>query len=109
MYCKICNKEFKPNKYHPNQRVCPDSVCQHKRQIQNIRQWRAKNPEYFKCRDQEEFWRKNRRNYSRSWRMAHKDYLREYSRSHREERREYMREYMRRYRAIQRRKKESRI
>lgn len=99
MICKICKKEFSPNKYHPYQEVCSSPKCQHIRQILNERDWRINNPEYFKCRDQDGAWRNYRREYTREWRRAHNKYLKEYERSHAEQRREYMREYMRRYRA----------
>ena len=99
MKCQICKKEFKPNKYHPHQRVCLRSECQHLRQVINERDWRTKNPEYFKCRDQDKVWRISRYRYSREWRQAHKDYLKEYEKNRLSQRREYMREYMRRYRA----------
>lgn len=102
MQCKICQREFTPNKYHPNQQVCSGLECQHLRQILNEKEWRNKNPEYFKCRDQETSWRVNRHLYSRQWRIVHKDYLKKYERNHRHQRREYMREYMRRYRAVHR-------
>ena len=102
MRCKICQKEFTPNKYHPHQQVCSQTECQHLRQILNQRNWRNKNPEYFKCRGQEAFWRENRHRYSQQWRVAHKQYLKEYQRNHRQQRREYMREYMRRYRVTRR-------
>ena len=105
MECKICKREFTPNKYHPHQQVCSQPECQHLRQIPNERAWRIKNPEYFKCRGQEGFCRENRHRYSREWRRVHKDYLKEYQRSRRQQRREYMREYMRKYRVIRRKKK----
>ena len=98
MRCKICKNEFIPNKYHPQQQVCSQPECQRVRQIQNEREWRIKNPNYFKCLGQESAWRENRHRYSRLWKAAHKEYLREYTHSNQQRRREYMREYMRRYR-----------
>ena len=107
MTCKICQREFLPNKYHPNQQVCSRTECQHRRQILNQRRWRIENPEYFKCRGQDAFWRDNRHLYSREWRMAHKYYLKKYEKNHRQQRREYMKEYMRRYRQIARKRDKS--
>lgn len=98
MRCKICQNEFIPSKYHPRQEVCSQTECQRVRQIQNERQWRLKNPDYFKCLGQEPSWRENRHRYSRLWKSTHKDYLKEYGQSYKEKRQEYMREYMRRYR-----------
>lgn len=100
MKCKICQKDFEPNKYHPNQACCPSLQCQKERQLQNEKEWRARNPDYFKCLGQESAWRRNRHHYNKLWRQTHKDYLHEYEKSHREQRREYMREYMRRYREM---------
>jgi hypothetical protein len=95
MRCKICQNEFTPDKYHSNQQVCSQAECQKIRQIQNLRDWRIKNPEYFKCRGQEGSWQQVRHRYSREWRKTHKEYLKEYQLGRRQQRREYMREYMR--------------
>lgn len=99
MRCKICQNEFVPNKYHPHQQICSQPACQRARQIQNEREWRLKNPDYFKSRGQEAAWRRIRQRYNKLWSSTHKDYLKKYEASHKEQRREYMREYMRRYRA----------
>lgn len=98
MRCKICQNEFIPNKYRPQQQVCFQAQCQKQRQIQNERAWRISNPDYFKCLGQEAFWQENRRRYSKLWRVSHKEYHKEYEASHKQQRREYMRDYMRRYR-----------
>jgi hypothetical protein len=100
MLCSICQKEFIPNKYKPSQKVCSNPGCQRLRQIQNEKDWRARNPDYFKCLGQEKFWRENRHRYSKLWRVAHKDSLRDYEQSHKEQRRQYMREYMRARRKV---------
>jgi hypothetical protein len=98
MICKICQAEFKPNKYHPNQQVCPNPECQKKRQLENLKQWRRKNADYFKCLGQEKAWQDKRHRYNTLWKSANKESLKEYEQLHKEQRREYMREYMRRYR-----------
>ena len=95
MQCKICQKEFIPNKYRPIQTVCSSPDCQRLRQIQNEKEWRIRNPDYFKCLGQEKSWRENRHSYSKLWRTAHKDSIRAYEQRHKEQRRQYMREYMR--------------
>lgn len=99
MRCKICQGEFQPNKYRPHQQVCSKAECQRQRQIQNEKQWRLRNPDYFKCLGQEEVWRRNRHRYSHLWKTTHKAYLKDYAQNHKSQRSEYMREYMRRYRA----------
>ncbi len=98
MHCKICKSEFTPNKHRPTQRVCLKPDCQRLRQIQNEKDWRLKNPDYFKYLDQETYWKDNRRRYNRLWKVTHKAYAQAYEDSHKEQRRVYMREYMREYR-----------
>ncbi|MBU3959168.1 MAG: hypothetical protein KKH29_03120 [Candidatus Omnitrophica bacterium] len=98
MRCKICQNEFIPNKYRPQQQVCSQPECQKTRQVQNQRVWRIKNPNYFKCLGQDVPWQQSRRQYNRLWKATHKKYLKEQDQSHKGQRREYMREYMRRYR-----------
>lgn len=100
MRCKICQQEFVPNKYHPAQEVCSLPECQRLRQIQNERQWRSRNPDYFKCLGQEAHWRQVRHRYSKLWKDSHKEYLKEYGQKYKEQRKEYMRNYMRRYREL---------
>ncbi|MEI6631116.1 MAG: hypothetical protein WCL25_00685 [bacterium] len=100
MLCRICQKEFKPNKYRPKQQVCSRSECQKARQIQNLRDWRLKNPDYFKTLEQDASWRESRYRYSRLWKSAHKEYLKEYEGAHNPQRKEYMRDYMRQRRRI---------
>jgi hypothetical protein len=98
MRCKICQNEFTPSKYHPRQKVCSRSECQRIRQIQNEKEWRAKNPDYFKYLDQESAWKDKRKRYSRLWKATHQQELKEYQKVWRQQRQEYMREYMHRYR-----------
>lgn len=101
MICKICKKEFIPDKYHPNQQCCLSLECQRQRQILNEKEWRSRNPNYFKCLGQESAWRENRHRYNKLWRLTHKNYLHDYQEKHKQQRKEYMREYMRRYRKTQ--------
>lgn len=98
MICRICQKEFIPNKYHPKQQVCFQTACQKARQLENEKSWRQNNPDYFKCLGQEEHWKEVRHRYSKLWRDNHQDYLKNYDKAHQDQRREYMRNYMRRYR-----------
>lgn len=98
MRCRICQNEFVPSKFRPKQAVCSQPECQRIRQIQNERDWRLKNPDYFKYLEQEGVWQKARHCYSRLWKITHKNQLKEYEESHKKQRREYMREYMREYR-----------
>jgi hypothetical protein len=96
--CKICQNEFIPNKHRPQQQVCSQPECQRIRQIQNQREWRTKNPDYFKCLGQEQAWRDTRHRYSKLWKTTHIEHVNDYGHNHQEQRRQYMREYMRGYR-----------
>ena len=98
MRCKICENEFTPDKYHPHQQVCSQPECQRLRQIQNEKEWRAKNPDYFNYLGQESAWKDKRKRYNRLWKTTHQQELKEYQKTRRQQRQEYMREYMRRYR-----------
>ena len=46
--CIYCQQSFDPNKYSPRQKVCSKPECQHKRQLESMRDWRGKHPNYFK-------------------------------------------------------------
>jgi len=104
--CVICGKEFIANKYRPNQKICSSLECQYKRQLVNMKSWRTKNPEYFKCRESNDVsWKSACRERSRRWRETHKEYLALYRQEHKDDHRKYMREYMREYRKRQKDKK----
>jgi hypothetical protein len=45
--CRICGKPFLPNKYRPNQEICSALECQYQRQLENMKTWRKRNPNYF--------------------------------------------------------------
>ena len=76
--CIICQQEFIPNKYHPHQEVCSNKECQHKRQLSNQKEWRFKNPNYFKYKKKNTGWEKRRAHYLKIWRLTHKDYFKKY-------------------------------
>ena len=102
--CSMCKKTFLPNKYRPNQEICSNLECQYKRQLDNMKKWREKNPHYFKYKEMKDVkWREVCRERARKWRQRHLEYLKLYRQEHREEHKEYMRKYMRDYR---KRKKE---
>ncbi|OIO39378.1 MAG: hypothetical protein AUJ72_00945 [Candidatus Omnitrophica bacterium CG1_02_46_14] len=97
--CFYCNTSFIPNKYSPRQKVCSNPECQKKRQMESMKVWRAKNPNYFKY-DESKMpgWLESQRNRSKLWREKNPDKVKAYRQSHHEEYRNYMREYMRKYR-----------
>ena len=97
--CIYCNDAFAPNKYSPRQKVCSRPECQKKRQLDSMRLWRERNPNYFKYDESKgEAWLEMQRRRSKLWREKNPDKVRLYRQAHSSEYREYMRDYMRRYR-----------
>ena len=97
--CLYCNAVFTPNKYSPRQKVCSNPECQKKRQMDSMKVWRDKNPNYFKYDESKEpGWIETQRKRSKQWREKNPDKVRAYRQAHSEEYRNYMREYMRKYR-----------
>lgn len=95
----MCGAAFAPNKYSPRQKVCGKPECQKSRQIQSMKEWRSKHPNYFKYDESKgEDWLHQQRERSRNWRRQNPDKIRRYRQDHLDEYRNYMREYMRKYR-----------
>ena len=97
--CIYCGASFSPNKYSPRQKVCSSTECQKKRQLESMRLWRTKNPNYFKYDESKgAAWIETQRRRSKLWREKNPDKVRSYRQAHSEEYRSYMRDYMRKYR-----------
>ena len=97
--CVHCKTSFIPSKYSPRQSVCSNAECQKKRQLESMRVWREKNPNYFKYDETKgKDWIDTQRKRSKEWRQNNPDKVRSYRSAHLEEYRRYMREYMRSYR-----------
>ena len=97
--CTICGGPFTSNKYRPNQEVCSSIECQYQRQLDNMKKWRGKNPNYFRYKEtRDKSWKETCRQRSLEWRKKHQEYLKLYRDAHRARHREYMRDYMRKYR-----------
>ena len=97
--CIYCSTSFTPNKYSPRQKICSSVDCQKKRQLESMRAWRRKNPNYFKYDESKGLeWLQNQRRRSKLWRDKNPDKVRSYRQAHTEEYRSYMRQYMRSYR-----------
>lgn len=97
--CLYCQTAFTPNKYAPRQKVCSNADCQKKRQLESMRSWRKKHPNYFKYDESKgQEWIQMQRRRSKVWREKNPDKVRAYRQAHGTEYRDYMREYMRRYR-----------
>ena len=97
--CIYCGAAFSPNKYSPRQKVCSAAECQKKRQLESMRLWRKKNPNYFKYDESKGTeWIETQRRRSKLWREKNPDKVRSYRQAHSDEYRSYMREYMRQYR-----------
>src|SRR3989338_2718492 len=100
--CLYCNTPFAPNKYSPRQKVCSNVECQKKRQLESMRSWRKKNPNYFKYDESKGLqWLELQRKRSKLWRDKNPDKVRSYRVAHNQEYRHYMRDYMRQYRQKQ--------
>ena len=98
MICRICNREFTPNKYRLDQKICSNPECQRQRQLQNMKDWRKNNPYYFIYGRYRVDWKGDYKKHAKDWRMRHPEYMKRYAQEHKEDRRTYMREYMRWYR-----------
>ncbi len=97
--CIICGNVFAPNKYRPNQTICSSIECQYQRQLDNMKKWRGRNPNYFKYKEsQDASWKETCKQRSIDWRRKHLEYLKLYREEHRDRHREYMKDYMRDYR-----------
>lgn len=97
--CTYCKSPFAPNKYSPRQVVCSNRDCQKRRQLDSMRLWRERNPNYFKYDESKSLvWLEAQRRRSKLWREKNPDKVRSYRVAHSEEYRQYMREYMRAYR-----------
>ena len=97
--CVYCGTSFSPNKYSPRQKVCSNPACQKKRQLESMKLWREKYPNYFKYDESKgPEWVSRQRQRSKVWREKNPDKVRLYRSAHLKEYREYMREYMQKYR-----------
>jgi len=97
--CIICGRHFMPNKYRPNQEICSSIECQYQRQLNNMKKWRNRNPNYFKYKEAgNKSWKETCRERSLEWRKRHQEYLKLYRDAHKDRHRHYMREYMKKYR-----------
>jgi len=97
--CVYCHSSFVPNKYSPRQKVCSNPDCQKKRQLESMKVWRERNPNYFKYDESKGLvWLETQRKRSKTWRAKNPDKIRAYRQSHTDEYRRYMKEYMRQYR-----------
>ena len=93
--CVICGKHFTPSIRHPEQSACPSPECQHKRQLADMKRWRAKKA----ASPDSGSWKESCRRSSSEWRKKHRTYLKLYRDEHKEKHNEYMREYMKKYRS----------
>ena len=97
--CTFCKATFAPNKYSPQQKICSSPECQKKRQLESMKLWREKNPNYFKYDESKgPVWLETQRRRSKLWREKNPDKVHSYRQAHTAEYRQYMKEYMRRYR-----------
>ena len=80
--CIYCQESFETNKYSPRQKVCSKPECQHKRQLESMREWRTKHPNYFKYDESKgEEWLRAQRERSKAWRQRNPEKIRSYRQS----------------------------
>lgn len=92
--CSICGRLFTPSVRRPSQSVCSSPQCQHQRQLNNMKQWRAEKT----ASSGNDSWKETRRRKSSEWRKKHQAYLKLYRQEHKDKHNEYMKEYMKGYR-----------
>ena len=73
--CCCCGRVFIPNKrLGDRQKTCGRANCKKKRNRENQRNWRRKNPEYFRGRyDETKAWLERNPGYLKQWRRAARD------------------------------------
>ncbi len=97
--CIYCSSTFSANKYSPRQKVCSNPECQKKRQLESMKVWRERNPNYFKYDESKGLvWLETQRKRSKVWRAKNPDKVKAYRQAHTGEYRQYMKDYMRQYR-----------
>jgi hypothetical protein len=70
--CRYCRQVFQPNRYHPQQQVCDQPVCQRQRRSDYHRQKITSDPVYQQiCLES-----------PRKWRESHPDYWKKYRQDH---------------------------
>lgn len=92
--CGICGHSFTPGPRGAAQAVCSSPDCQHKRQLANMKAWRARKA----VSPDNDKWKESCRKSSAEWRKKHQSYLKLYREENKEKHGQYMREYMRKYR-----------
>lgn len=69
--CRFCQKQFEPSRFHPEQTVCSDQLCQQQRRSQSRKYKLVRDPEYrVVCRDSARKWRANHPGYWKQYRAA---------------------------------------
>ena len=70
-YCRFCQKQFEPSRFHPEQTVCSDKPCQQQRRDQSRKQKLVRDAEYRQvCCDSARTWRANHPGYWKQYRAA---------------------------------------
>ena len=70
-YCRYCQQQFAPSRFHPEQTACSAEPCQRQRRNQSRNQKLAQDAEYRQvCRDSARKWRANHPGYWKPYRAA---------------------------------------
>lgn len=70
-YCRFCQQQFMPSRFHPEQTACSAAACQQQRRNQNRKGKLTRDAEYRQvCRDSARKWRANHPGYWKGYRAA---------------------------------------
>ena len=70
--CRYCGQQFQPSRFHPEQAVCSDPVCQQRRRGDNRKRKLIADPEYRQvCRESARKWRSDHAGYWNQYRATH--------------------------------------
>lgn len=66
--CRYCIHEFRPSRYHPDQKVCSSRDCQRRRRTEYHRKKLVEDAAYREqCRDSQQKWREKNPHYMKSY------------------------------------------
>ena len=69
--CPYCEKQFKPSRSHPEQKVCSAADCQRRRRADYHRKKLTKDPLYRAlCEDSQETWKQRNPDYMKNYRAS---------------------------------------
>lgn len=95
--CVICGRYFSPKPCAYRQIVCSRKKCKAIKRKINFKNWKNKNPDYYKTKKEKvlsDYWKRR----AKTFRENHPEYIRNWTMQNRNKRRIYIKKYMREYR-----------